>query len=115
MAKEFARAFYKSRAWEKAREAYMRKPVHVQGRGICPPGMCERCFARGRLRPARVVHHRTWLTPDNIGDPNVTLGFDNLMRVCADCHAELHASMHEGEAQEPRVAFTPDGKVMRIG
>lgn len=109
MAREFAKAFYHSKQWEQTRDAYMRMPVRTS-RGICPPGMCERCFSRGVLRPARIVHHKEHLNPSNIGDPNVTLSFDNLMRVCMDCHAELH---YPGEP--PRVAFTPDGRVIEIG
>lgn len=111
VARSFSRAFYHSKAWVSARDAYMRTPVRVPGRGTCPPGMCERCFSMGRLRPAEIVHHKVFLTPENVGDPSVTLSFDNLMRVCRDCHAEIH---YPGES-EPRVAFGPDGRVMRIG
>ena len=53
--REFARAFYQSRAWKDCREAY-RKSVG---------GLCESCLAAGIYTPGKVVHHRQPLTPDN--------------------------------------------------
>ena len=40
----------------------------------------------------RIVHHKIHLDADNIGDPNVTLNWDNLELVCMDCHAAEHGS-----------------------
>lgn len=80
-------------------------------RGLCPPGMCERCFSRGVLKPAEIVHHVIHLTPSNITDPNVSLAFSNLMRVCRDCHAELHNPY----CFEQRVAFDENGRVVPLG
>lgn len=110
-AKPWAVSFYHSSEWLRTREAYMNLPIRTD-RGICPPGMCERCFSMGVLRPANTVHHVTWLTPDNIGDPSVSLSFDNLMRVCMDCHAAIHSGL--GEAT-PRVAFDSEGNVVPLG
>ena len=100
------------RAWRSARRAAMESWKRVGG-GLCPPGMCERCFAAGRLRPADTVHHVRMLTPDNIDDPSVSLDQDNLMRLCRDCHAEVHAGLHE-RAFEPRVAFDERGRVVPL-
>lgn len=72
--------------------------------GICPPGMCERCFSMHIYSPAIIVHHIRHLTPQNIGDPETTLGFDNLQRLCRDCHAFVH-----GGADEPRMRFDENG------
>ena len=110
MAQPWAEAFYHSSMWRAAREAYMRKPIETGG-GVCPPGMCERCFSMGVLKPANTVHHIEWLTPSTIGDPDKTLSQSNLMRVCMDCHAALHSGVDE----VPRVAFDADGNVVRIG
>lgn len=110
MARDFSRAFYHSRAWRRAQAAYMRAPVPTES-GTCPPYMCERCFSlTGRLVPAEIVHHIRHLTPENVGDPEVALSTANLMRVCRDCHARLHAP----DAFEPRVAFDEDGRVVRL-
>ena len=78
--KEYAQAFYKSKAWKQTREAYARS------RGF----LCERCLERGLASPGEIVHHKTWLTPENIKDPNVALSWDNLELVCRQCHADEH-------------------------
>ena len=80
MAKEFARNFYNSPAWEKTREAY------AKSKGL----LCERCLQKGRYTPGIIVHHKVHLTPENITDPNVSLAWDNLQLLCRDCHAEVH-------------------------
>lgn len=83
MAKSWAKAFYKSRAWQDCRAAYIAS-VH---------GLCERCLSHGRYRPGKIVHHTCYLTPDNINDPAVSLNFDNLEYLCQDCHnAEHHGA-----------------------
>ena len=44
----------------------------------------------GVYTPGKIVHHKIWLTPDNIHDTSITLNWDNLMLVCQDCHAKEH-------------------------
>lgn len=78
--KEYASVFYSSKAWKETREAYKKY------RG----GLCERCFAKGLYKAGEIVHHKTYITPDNVNDPAVTLSFDNLELVCRDCHAAEH-------------------------
>ena len=80
MAQDFAKQFYRSQAWEKCREGFI-KYRH---------GLCERCLARGIYKPGVIVHHKVHLTPDNITDPTITLSFDNLQLLCRDCHAITH-------------------------
>lgn len=80
MAQDFAKQFYRSQAWEKCREGFI-KYRH---------GLCERCLARGIYKPGVIVHHKIHLTPDNISDPTITLSFDNLQLLCRDCHALVH-------------------------
>ena len=110
MARDFSRAFYSSKAWRSVQASYMRQPVQTR-RGTCPPLMCERCFElTARLVPAEIVHHIHPLSPENIDDPDVTLSTDNLMRVCRDCHAQLHSSSDF----VPRVAFDEQGRVVPI-
>ena len=79
--KQFAKAFYLSTAWKNCRDAY------VSSRR----GLCERCLERGVVRPGVIVHHRVHVSPENVGDPDVVLNWDNLQLVCRDCHAELHS------------------------
>lgn len=72
--------FYSSTAWKKCREAYKKKVS----------GLCERCLAQGMIRPAEVVHHKIYLTDENIKDPKVSLSFDNLEALCWEHHEQEH-------------------------
>ena len=80
MAREFAKSFYSSKAWQDCRDGYKAYRNHL----------CENCLARGLYVPGEIVHHIVELTPDNITDPSVSLNWDNLRLVCRDCHAEEH-------------------------
>lgn len=75
MAREFAKKFYKSKAWLKVREVVMQRDHYL----------CTKCGAAGQE-----VHHKEWLKPTNINDPNVTLNSDNLITLCRDCHHREH-------------------------
>jgi 5-methylcytosine-specific restriction endonuclease McrA len=85
MAREFARKFYNSKAWKKCREAY-KQSVY---------GLCERCG-----QPGDEVHHKIYLTPENINDPYITLSFENLELLCSSCHSiehnEKYSPLREG-------------------
>lgn len=89
MAREFAKSFYNSKAWKECREAYKRSVY----------GLCERCLANGKYVPGDEVHHKIYLTPENIRDPNVTLNWDNLILLCASCHSKEHNEKY-GPLQE---------------
>ena len=68
--------------------------------------LCERCLKNGILKPAEIVHHKVELTPDNIDNPNITLGFNNLEAVCRDCHAQIH------DSRKRRYQILDDGRVV---
>ena len=107
------RRFYKSRTWKKVvQPSYMRSEVFLPDGRVVPPYMCERCFLRGELRPAKFVHHIVELNEENVGDPKVATDPSNLMRVCRDCHAELHS---RASGYTPRVAFDEQGRVVPLG
>lgn len=74
------RSFYKSKTWERTRGLYLQKVN----------GLCERCLADGRVKAARFVHHKIYLTEANYKDPNISLSFDNLEALCHDCHNAEH-------------------------
>ena len=78
--KEFAKKFYKSKAWQKARQSY----------AASVGWLCEECLRKGMVTPGEIVHHKIFLTPENIGNPAVTLAFENLELLCRDCHAAKH-------------------------
>jgi predicted kinase len=75
MAKEFARAFYNSQRWKKCRDGYFEYRF----------GLCEVCE-----KPGQEVHHKIHITPNNIGDNNITTNWDNLQLLCKSCHGEAH-------------------------
>lgn len=102
MAREFSKAFYHTKAWKHTREAYARSVN----------GLCERCLKRGEYRKGEIVHHIVHLSPANIDDPAVTLGFDNLQLVCRDCHAELHPEIFEQRDRGTRCRFDEDGNII---
>ena len=68
MAKEFSRAFYNSRTWKECKEEYLRSKGYL----------CERCLKQGKITPAKIVHHKIHLNPNNINNPEVAIGFNNL-------------------------------------
>ncbi len=73
--REFAKAFYLSPEWRRARAYIFQRDK----------GLCVKCG-----RPGQVVHHKKHLTPENINDAEVALGEDNLELLCRDCHAIEH-------------------------
>ena len=76
MAKNFAKSFYKSKAWGACRASYIAKRIMIDG------GMCEQCHER----PGYIVHHKIPLTPTNINNPDITLNHCNLKYDCKTCH-----------------------------
>ena len=88
--KEFAKVFYKSKAWQHTRAAY----------AASVGGLCEDCLNRGIYRAGEIVHHKTELTPENINDPEATLSWGNLRFVCRDCHGKAHGSIKRYQVDE---------------
>lgn len=78
--KSFAEWFYRSEQWKKTRRAYL----------TSVGGLCEECLKEGRITPAKIVHHKIFLTPENIHDPDVALNWNNLEAVCKPCHEQIH-------------------------
>jgi len=98
MAKEYAVTFYKSKAWLECRESYLRTQDYI----------CERCGV-----PAKVVHHKEYISPKSINDPSITLSHDNLEALCQDCHNREH---HGGDYETTRqdVMFDESGNLIPV-
>ena len=79
--KDYAKRLYKSKAWQRCRDNYMRSAG----------GLCERCLKQGLVVPGEIVHHKIYISPDNVDNPAITLNPDNLELVCRDCHAQEHS------------------------
>lgn len=88
--KEYAESFYKSKTWQECRNAYAKSVG----------GLCEECRRKGIIKAGEIVHHRTWITPDNINDPDITLNWDNLRLLCRECHAEVHKGLKRYKVDE---------------
>lgn len=87
MARDFAKQFYCSAAWDKCRKSFIAERIATDG------GFCQQCGSNLGF----IVHHKVKLTPENIKDPRVALAHSNLMFVCLDCHNMIHmADIHKG-------------------
>ena len=99
MAKDFAKAFYNSKAWAACRSAYISERRLIDG------GMCESCGKE----PGYIVHHIEPLTAANINNPEVALNHDNLRYDCKECHdrEDVHAFV---KVKQTLCAFGADGQ-----
>ena len=102
--KEWAKSFYKSQAWIKCRNAYIRQRIGIDG------GICEEC----KDNQGYIVHHKTMLTKENINDPEVSLNHDNLEFVCKECHDEFEGHGVGRKAPKPLVIFDATGMPIRM-
>ena len=105
MSKE-TQSFYNTIAWQNCREAYMKKVG----------GLCELCLKQGIYKPAELIHHKIEITTKNMDDPGITLNFNNLMALCREHHAEVHAEtyMRRFANQSRRYYFDENGRCIII-
>ncbi len=74
--KDFAKGFYLSKEWRRVRDYIFKRDA----------GICVKCG-----EPGEIVHHKKPLTPENISDPFIALGEDNLELLCRECHGIEHS------------------------
>lgn len=98
MSSEWSQAFYWSPEWRNCRKGF----ISYKG------GLCEKCLAKGLIVPGNHVHHKVFLTPENINDASVSLNWNNLELLCEKCHEEIHDSHHS----KSRMIIGKDGKVI---
>ena len=91
--------FYKTKAWKDCRATY-----------LAEHSLCERCLAKGLIVPARFVHHKVYLTEDNVKDPSISLNHANLEALCHDCHNQEHFA----DKVEKRWNFDGEGNLSLI-
>ena len=101
MAKRQRAWFYASDTWINTRRSYTKSVG----------GLCERCYAKGIIRPAEVVHHKIPINDTNIHDPNISLSWNNLEALCTDCHALVHSNKLK-EREQRRYSIDKNGKVV---
>lgn len=99
MAKDFAKAFYNSTAWQNTRQWVLHRDGMI----------CRECAKRGLVVPAAEVHHIIHLTAENINDKRITLNPDNLVSLCYECHKKEHEQDRaKGMLQNQRATFEVD-------
>ncbi len=105
MAKDWAAAFYASKRWQMQR-------AYILGRDKYT------CQAPGCHDVATEVHHIVELTPENIHDPRIALGEDNLTSLCRACHQKITKQEKRLQCEQtrkrssfslPQVLFDADG------
>jgi len=85
---------YDSRKWRKIRKLYLESQNYI----------CERC---GQV--ATIVHHKKYLTADNVTDNDIAYNFDNLEALCQDCHNLEHDHFLQTGA-----VFSSSGDVVNV-
>jgi 5-methylcytosine-specific restriction endonuclease McrA len=92
---EFARHIYRSRNWERLRAYIIQRD----------DGLCVRCGD-----PGNTVHHKIHLTPQNVNDPAIVFGEDNLELLCERCHGQEHMTK---SAAGKGFRFDAEGNLVR--
>ena len=82
---EFAKRFYKSKAWQKVRDKVWKRDK----------GLCQWCLWKGIIREGVEVHHIIELTTENLTDTSISLNEDNLILLCRDCHGSTKRNRGE--------------------
>ena len=90
-------SFYKSTQWKKCRSAYW--STHP---------ICERCLAQGVITPTEIIHHKVYLTPENMNNAELAYGFDNLEALCREHHNQEHFK----NTKAKRWSFDADGSLI---
>ena len=89
------RQFYHSSAWAKLARAFLLSRNYI----------CERCGA-----PAEIAHHRRYLTPANVNNPDIALNHANLEALCQSCHNAEHFGA--GGATSQGLTFDAHGNLI---
>ncbi|MCD8322380.1 MAG: hypothetical protein LUC89_05790 [Oscillospiraceae bacterium] len=103
MARDFAKPFYDSAAWQRCRASYIKQRIAIDG------GLCEVCHEQ----LGYIVHHKIWLTEENINDPEITLNHSNLRYECLDCH-NLEEEPDGSRIRYARYAFDSEGNTVSL-
>ena len=96
--------FYSSKKWQDCRNAY----------ASSKRWLCERCLEKGLYHKGAIVHHKIYITEQNINDTSITLNEKNLMYVCKECHDSYDGHGVKGrKGKELSVIFSTDGQPIR--
>ena len=68
---------------------------------------CERCLIKGIYNPAKIAHHKEYITDKNYMLDEAFYNLDNLESLCQKCHNEEHF------CEEDEYIFDEDGNVIK--
>ena len=92
--------FYKSRAWKRARQAFIDMRQAIDG------GLCEVCG----MEPGKIVHHTIWLDDINCNDPDISLNPERFLYECQTCH---NKEQDPRKATPGRCLYGKNGEILR--
>lgn len=104
VAKEWAKAFYNSKKWNKCREAYIAERIKIDG------GVCEEC----REEQGYIVHHNIVLNEENIRNPDIALNHKYLKYVCKCCHDQYEGHGVGHKKEKALCIFDEDGQPISL-
>lgn len=87
---------YRSKRWQKLR--------HFK---LIQNPCCERCMKKGFYNPAKIIHHKEYITNLNYMDDDVFFNIDNLESLCQKCHNEEHFE------EKKEYTFNANGDVIK--
>lgn len=99
MAKDWAKSFYRSQAWQAIRLRALMRDGYT----------CRVCGAR-----ATEIDHIIELTPENISNQDISLNLANLQSLCHDCHTRKTKAdkyIYAGGDCPPEFFFDADGNL----
>ena len=90
--------FYHGKAWRRLSKAFLMSKHYI----------CERCG-----QPAKIAHHKIYLTAENVLDPEISLNPGNLEALCMNCHNAEHFG--QGGATATGLTFDENGNIIQKG
>lgn len=101
MAKDYAKKFYKSKAWQRCRASFIGKRQTVDG------GLCQHC----KSKRGYIVDHIVEISPDNIDDVDIILNHNNLQYLCLECHNTKTFGKHRSTREN--LFFDEEGNIFK--
>ncbi|MEG0297412.1 MAG: HNH endonuclease signature motif containing protein [Clostridium sp.] len=96
MAQDFAKKFYRSKAWIIFRENFLLEKTYDPETFKRVAITCECCNQKIIESKFIQLHHIIELTEQNINDVNITLNPDNIQVLCQTCHNKTHGRFSKG-------------------
>lgn len=103
---QFAKKFYNSTAWKKARKNYIESPEVA--------GLCEHCLKQGLYERGYILDHIIEINIDNINDTNITLNPDNFQFLCLFHHNRKTFSKTDKSSTQEGYGFNSQGQYVPL-